>query len=224
VHFGLLQQQDIERLEALKASIPMSRKLLAVPFVGKDVPSRASEFSHPDVLIGLTILAYRYEGLRERDLHNTLREMQERMIEETGPFPDRPSCRTFERWILCTGKRVRGSKAPSNVAPLQLADGHSDLISTGKLGAQSLFSLTQAQSGQDPTSVWHFFEDDEDIWPLQLVDRTDSEQMGVLFPLLAGLPHTVQYYLNEIVFPEMLAHQVRHPSSLIAFFLICSPT
>lgn len=34
--------------------MPKSRKLLAVPFVGKDVPSRASEFSHPDVVIGKT--------------------------------------------------------------------------------------------------------------------------------------------------------------------------
>lgn len=35
-----------------------------MPFVGKDVPSRSSEFAHPDVLIGLTTLAYRYSGLR----------------------------------------------------------------------------------------------------------------------------------------------------------------
>ena len=34
---------------------------MAVPYVGKDVPSRSSEFAHPDVLIGLTVLAYRYE-------------------------------------------------------------------------------------------------------------------------------------------------------------------
>jgi hypothetical protein len=27
----------------------------------QDVPSRSSEFAHPDVAIGLTILAYRYE-------------------------------------------------------------------------------------------------------------------------------------------------------------------
>lgn len=46
------------------------RGVLAVPFVGKDVPSRASEWSHPDVLIGLGILAYRYEGLRMSDLEN----------------------------------------------------------------------------------------------------------------------------------------------------------
>ena len=46
----------------------MSRKLMAVPFIGKDVPSRSSEFAHADVLIGLTILAYRYEGLRVEDV------------------------------------------------------------------------------------------------------------------------------------------------------------
>jgi hypothetical protein len=51
-----MQPEDLDHVE------PRSRLLLAVPFVGKDVPSRASEFSHPDVVIGLSTLAYRYEG------------------------------------------------------------------------------------------------------------------------------------------------------------------
>ena len=39
--------------DALRHSgMPRSRKLLAVPFVGKDAPSPAAEFSHPDVAIG----------------------------------------------------------------------------------------------------------------------------------------------------------------------------
>ena len=62
VHFGLLYQSDIDLLEADGVKIPSTRRLLAVPFVGKDVPSRASEFSHPDILIGLTILAFRYNN------------------------------------------------------------------------------------------------------------------------------------------------------------------
>ena len=41
--------------------------MLAVPFIGKDCPSDSSQFSHPDVVIGLTVLAYRYEGLRKKD-------------------------------------------------------------------------------------------------------------------------------------------------------------
>jgi hypothetical protein len=32
----------------------------------------------------------------------------------------------------------------------------------------------------------------------------------VLYPLLYKLPHTVMHYLNDIIFPEVLAHQVRH--------------
>ena len=42
VHFGLLQPADIKQLEDDGVKIPTSRKLVAVPFVAKDVPSRAS--------------------------------------------------------------------------------------------------------------------------------------------------------------------------------------
>ena len=35
-----------------------SRWKLAIPFVSKDVPSRSSEFAHPDVVIALTFLGY----------------------------------------------------------------------------------------------------------------------------------------------------------------------
>ena len=59
VSFGILSPVD---LVGLDPNAPLSRRLLAVPFLGKDVPSRSSEFAHPDVLIGLTVLAYRYEG------------------------------------------------------------------------------------------------------------------------------------------------------------------
>jgi hypothetical protein len=72
VHYGLLQPRDIERLERQGVDpkrIPGSRFRNAVPFVGKDSPSRASEFAQPDISAGLTILAYRYEGLRKTDLH-----------------------------------------------------------------------------------------------------------------------------------------------------------
>ena len=47
VHFGLLHSFDIKMLVSEGVKIPTSRKLTAVPFVAKDVPSRASEFAHP---------------------------------------------------------------------------------------------------------------------------------------------------------------------------------
>ena len=46
---------------------------MAVPFVGKDRPSKSSQFAHQDILIGLTYLAYSYEGLRVRDLREVIR-------------------------------------------------------------------------------------------------------------------------------------------------------
>ena len=49
VAYGILTPTD---LAAIDPRSPESRRLLAVPFVGKDVPSRSSEFAHPDVLIG----------------------------------------------------------------------------------------------------------------------------------------------------------------------------
>ena len=76
-----------------------NRRYLAVPFVGKDVPSRASEFSHPDVVIGLTILAYRYEGLRRSDLTSKLRALREQLSLESGPHHKRPAALVFVGWV-----------------------------------------------------------------------------------------------------------------------------
>ena len=50
--------------------VPRSRLALAVPFIGKDVPSKSSEFAHPDITIGLTVMAYRYSGLRTGDFND----------------------------------------------------------------------------------------------------------------------------------------------------------
>lgn len=61
VSFGLLSPHDMTRMLKSQPGLPESRRLLAVPFVGKDVPSETNEFAHPDIVIGLTILAYRYE-------------------------------------------------------------------------------------------------------------------------------------------------------------------
>ena len=79
VHFGLLSPRDLAQALARDPRMPESRRLLAVPFVGKDVPSRASEFAHPDVVIGLAVLAYRYEGLRRTDFETVLEALRARM-------------------------------------------------------------------------------------------------------------------------------------------------
>ncbi|CAE7888387.1 CML12 [Symbiodinium microadriaticum] len=61
------QQLDSAHVAAEHDGLCSTQSQLAVPFIGKDCPSTASEFAHPDVAIGLTLLAYRYEGLRKQD-------------------------------------------------------------------------------------------------------------------------------------------------------------
>ena len=207
VHFGLLSAENIQQLEEDGVRIPTSRKLVAVPFVAKDVPSRASEFAHPDVLIGLTILAYRYEGLRKSDFMIVLKYMKECMDDEDGPYKDRPTCQKFEQWVLNAGRAIRGSKRREKGAK------RAALINKKSLGPKKKSELVvRSKENEDRRigiSVFAevFTEEDDLIWPLQLIDVKDTEQFKVLYPLLFKLPHTVMHYLNDIIFPEVLAHQ-----------------
>ncbi|CAJ1330598.1 unnamed protein product [Effrenium voratum] len=108
VQYGLLTERELATPENEKA--PSSRRLLAVPFVAKDKPSPAAEFAQPDVLIGFTVLAYRYEGLRLSDTTQMLHHLQmksaraarriavQTIFMESGPWSSRPTCVLFERW------------------------------------------------------------------------------------------------------------------------------
>jgi hypothetical protein len=269
VHFGLLQPHDIQQLQEDGVKIPTSRKLVAVPFVAKDVPSRASEFAHPDILIGLTILAYRYEGLRKTDFDLLMKFLKDCMDDEGGLFPERPSCLRFEQWVLYAGKAIRGSKRKgtlgrkndqrlknlisntnTNTSSVTITSSSTHSISprppapTSPTTAMTALpsptngsSSTASSEGEvtvpGPKKVSRrastlyskdagngvsraiginifsemFIEEDDLIWPLHLIDPKDREQNKVIYPLLYKLPHVVMFYLNDIIFPEVLAHQ-----------------
>ena len=109
VSFGLLSTAEYARLLKTEPHMPRSRFKLAIPFVGKDVPSRASEFAHPDIIIGLTILAYRYEGLRRVDFEQDVVALLRTEFEkEVGPFPLRKSSRLYESWVEQAGGIIKG--------------------------------------------------------------------------------------------------------------------
>lgn len=57
VTFGIMTADDKKRALESDPFMPRTRWKLAIPFVSKDVPSRSSEFAHPDVVIALTFLA-----------------------------------------------------------------------------------------------------------------------------------------------------------------------
>ena len=111
VAYGLLRW---EHGAALFQHAPLSRKLLAVPFVGKDVPSPASEFANPEVLIGLTVLALRHEGMRMSDLRSAVEHLKRSMLQESGAIVERPSRRMFDSWLAAT------EGATDSVLPLEL--------------------------------------------------------------------------------------------------------
>ena len=45
---------------------------------------------------------------------------------------------------------------------------------------------------------------DADVWPLQVIDVGDDEQMEVLYDLLARLPQAVLYYLHTYILPTTM--------------------
>ena len=111
VSFGLLSTAEYRRLLQTEPHMPRSRFKLAIPFVGKDVPSRASEFAHPDIIIGLTILAYRYEGMRRPDFEtDVIGLLRSDFEKEVGPFPLRKSSLLYESWVKQAGGIIKGAK------------------------------------------------------------------------------------------------------------------
>ena len=116
VSFGVLREDEVED----GMTVGMSRRLMAVPFVGKDVPSRSSEFAHPDVLIGLTVLGYRYAGLRLSDLRHVVTQLKADMGRQVGPTDERLASVTFRQWVEQgrTEEEVAQGRLP--VVPLPL--------------------------------------------------------------------------------------------------------
>ena len=77
VSFGIMSPDDLKYARRNDPLMPRSRAKLGIPFISKDVPAPASEFAQPDVVIGLTTLAYRHSDIQvaaaaSRDPTNTL--------------------------------------------------------------------------------------------------------------------------------------------------------
>ena len=108
VSFGLLTEMECRQAVKKEPNMPRSRLKLAVPFLGKDVPSTSSEFAHPDVIIGLTIMAYRYSGLRETDFVTVMDSLTSEFVNDIGPAHERASNVRYNEWVLRSGGVIRG--------------------------------------------------------------------------------------------------------------------
>ncbi|EDQ90981.1 uncharacterized protein MONBRDRAFT_31645 [Monosiga brevicollis MX1] len=183
VGYGLLTPSDLARLDP---RTPQSRRLMAVPFVGKDVPSRSSEFAHPDVLIGLTIMAYRYEGLRASDLKRMVVQLKQDLSRQVGPREQRPASVVFQGFLDASAHE------PWRASWLRPAlDAKDDDITEGA-------AINNDQDVMERFKV---------ILPLPLFQPSDGGQMGELQQLLRHLPHPIFYYLRQHVFPSCMRSQ-----------------
>lgn len=183
VTYGLLSKLDLKQALESAPNVSLARRLAAVPFVGKDIPSRASQFSHPDIVIGLTIMAYRYEGLRFTDFENALITLREQLDTEFGPFHKRPAALKYKSWVEEGGGKVRGPREGEGKENSDDIDGDNYIAPRGRVGRAP-----------------------DDIWPLHLLDLKDDQHMGVTYSLLRKIPQVIQFYLDTFVFPLTMEH------------------
>jgi hypothetical protein len=122
VSFGLLNELDLAKRAGGGDLVPENRMLLAIPFVGKDVPAETAEFAHPDVVISLTVLAYNYEGLRRDHVRMLARILKEDHKRQLGKTKDRPAQKLLDTWIAHACHRLGREKAQFPLEYFQIED------------------------------------------------------------------------------------------------------
>eukprot|EP00759_Apiculatamorpha_spiralis_P019752 PhF_6_TR25516/c0_g1_i1/m.35642 len=185
VSFGIMTASDKKKALEECPTMPISRFMLAIPFIGKDVPSDSSEFAHPDIIIGLTILAYRYEGMRMTDFKELLGNLHQNAEKEPGEWSQRKSNLRYETWVQQGGGEIRGRPVYRSMTMILESDGFdraetSAEISTGSVKVPSL----------------------------RLLHQSSREHVLKLFNLFRRMPQVVHFYLGEFVFPTFMRHQV----------------
>jgi hypothetical protein len=197
VSFGVLQPNDLA-LSGDAARMPYSRKMMAVPFVAKDVPSRSSEFAHPDVVLGLTILAFRYEGLRVQDVKELVTQLKQDFARQAGPKEHRPAAKLYKHWLrLSSSDRAAASKKAEAAA-----------ATTGSTASTSFSPTNGERPGREDVSEEDVLRSFERAGvPLSQLQVTDKAQMQSLYHLLHRVPEVIHYYLCSTIFPRTMNFQ-----------------
>jgi hypothetical protein len=212
VSFGIMNADDFERAMRNDPKMPRTRAKLAIPFVGKDVPSHSSEFAHPDVIIGLTILAYRYEGLRWTDFEDIVSNMKATLSKELGPWDMRKSSLRYAKWIDDAGGTIRGRS--------HYLDELDDLDAKALITATD---MKEEEDGDDAATehdedenagivleddAFEDYDDEKEVVPLRLLKQSNRDQMVKLYNLLVKHPDTIHWYLESFIFPTYMTHQI----------------
>jgi hypothetical protein len=184
VSFGIMNEDDYKRAKECDPYMPRTRAKLSIPFIGKDVPSRSSEFAHPDIIIGLTILSYRYEGLRWTDFIDLIESMRSALTKELGPWEKRKSNLRFSKWIKEAGGTFRG------VDNVEDDTNFNDIDN----------SLIKKDNSND--------DNDNVVISLRLLKRSNDNQMRKIFNLVKLLPSSIHFYLENFIFVNYMDNKV----------------
>eukprot|EP00457_Paulinella_chromatophora_P000002 gb/GEZN01000002.1/.p1 GENE.gb/GEZN01000002.1/~~gb/GEZN01000002.1/.p1 ORF type:complete len:6816 (+),score=1425.09 gb/GEZN01000002.1/:114-20561(+) len=211
VSFGLLDEQQCEEALSISENTPRSRLKLAVPFVGKDVPSTSSEFAHPDVIIGLSVLAYRYNGLRRPDFDDMVDTLTSDFSREIGPSRERASSRRHETWVLEAGGTIRGIKAPLKGLNLSVAAIKTVVQQAfEKEDEQKKLQNQPKKKKEDGKDGEEEKEEDpgaKEVVQLKYLQKSNEEQMSKLYLLWKSCPQVIHHYLNRFIFPAYMRSQ-----------------
>jgi len=186
VSYGIMTEEDRKRARKLDPNMPATRyKLAIIPCEGKDVPSRSSEFAHPDVIIGLSVMAYRYEGLRFADFVDVISELRAEFVKERVPPSQRKATKRYNKWIEEAGAKIR--------------DVHHYESLESQLRKDEDVEMEDTESQETP--------EEKEVVPLKLLKRSNDDQMNLLFDVLRDVPDVIHHYLQKMIFPTYMRHQ-----------------
>lgn len=208
VSFGIMNKADYERASKADPHMPRTRVKLAIPFIGKDVPSRSSEFAHPDIILGLTILAYRYEGLRWADFEELIGNLRSSLIKELGPWKLRKSAIRYSRWVRAAGGSIRGESKLVQPGQSKSNDLMADTIPSS--GPSLMRSVSNLSDFNDDIAVAASAAPVEpvEVVSLRLLKRSNEQQMKKLYDLICKLPEAIHYYLENFIFPNYMDSKI----------------
>jgi hypothetical protein len=210
VSFGIMNKDDYERASKADAHMPRTRVKLAIPFIGKDVPSRSSEFAHPDIILGLTILAYRYEGLRWADFEELIGNLRSSLIKELGPWKLRKSALRYSRWVRAAGGSIRGESklaAPGSLKPVDVVSNET-IPSTGPSLIRSISHLSELNEASAVAVPAKAEQAIVEVVSLRLLKRSNEQQMKKLYDLIRKLPEAIHFYLENFIFPNYMDSKI----------------
>ena len=167
---------------------PISRLLLALPFVGLEQPSDNSEFAHPDVAIGLTICAYRHEGMRTSDLRILISDLKAKFLAGIGDVEKRPEYILWEEWLsdAVMEKRKKREKDHQRRG--------------GGGGSRRASAPTKTIAKERATLA-------SGVFSLDTFQLDDKKSFKAAYVLWQHYTPAIYYYLQTLVFPRVMMCQ-----------------